>query len=93
MRTEKRTMIMSLQRSLDREKTYNKGGAKRMLDLELASVTSKEYDPENIPVRGAGDGSGYRSSARDLPRPNILASSVAIRQLNNNLINNKIFSN
>ena len=81
-------MIMSLQRSLNREKTYNKSGAQRMLDLELASVASKEYDPENIPIRGGDGGSGYRSSAKDLTvRPAKLSSSVDIRPIKNNLVN------
>ena len=59
-----------------------------MLDLELASVASKEYDPENIPIRGGDGGSGYRSSAKDLTvRPAKLSSSVAIRPIKNNLVN------
>lgn len=53
VRAEKRTMIMSLQRSLQLEKTYNRDAAQRMLDLEIASVTSKEYNPERIPLKPA----------------------------------------
>ena len=59
VRAEKRTMIKSLERSLQRDATYNKDGAQRMLDLELLSVTSKEYDPEKIPVK---PNMGFRSS-------------------------------
>ena len=75
-------MIMSLQRSLAREKTQNKTGAQRMLDLELASVTSKEYDPENIPIYSTVN-NGFKSSAQQLAASTKLASSVAMRRVSN----------
>ena len=41
----------SLQASLDRVKTKDKTRAQKLLDLELESVQSKEYDPCNVMVR------------------------------------------
>lgn len=42
----------SLQSSLRREKTHDKERAQRLLDLEINSVVSKEYDPTNLKIRG-----------------------------------------
>ena len=50
--------LRSLQHSLGRRDTQNKQRAQELLDLELQSVASKEYDPSNISLRG----SRFRSS-------------------------------
>ena len=35
-----------------RKGTKDKDRAKELLDLEINSVMSKEYDPSNVPVKG-----------------------------------------
>ena len=41
----------SLKKTIDRENTQNKDHAKRILDDELASITSKEYNPYSLKLR------------------------------------------
>ena len=40
-----------LKKTLDRELTENKGRANRILDDELASIVSKEYNPNKFTLR------------------------------------------
>lgn len=46
-------MIKSLKKTIGREKTTDKARAQRLLDVELASIASKEYNPNNLKLRDA----------------------------------------
>lgn len=48
---QKRHIIDSLKKTISREETQNKQRAQRMLDDELASIVSKEYNPQNFTLR------------------------------------------
>ena len=43
--------VSSLRKTLDREKTQDKDNARRILDDELASIASKEYNPYSLRLR------------------------------------------
>ena len=61
---QKSHTINSLKKTIDREHTQNKDRAKRILDDELASITSKEYNPYSLKLRELGlQASGSKHAA------------------------------
>ena len=43
--------VSSLRKTIEREKTQDKDKAMRILDDELASIASKEYNPHSLRLR------------------------------------------
>ena len=41
----------SIKKAMDKERTADKTRAQQLLDNELASITSKEYNPEQVALK------------------------------------------
>mmetsp|Transcript_47953 Transcript_47953/g.63470 ORF Transcript_47953/g.63470 Transcript_47953/m.63470 type:complete len:145 (+) Transcript_47953:21-455(+) len=70
VRNEKRSNIKSLERSLKENGTRNRARVQQLLEMELDSVASKEYDPSNVPLKGDRFRRSYQASPGSTIRSN-----------------------
>ena len=76
-------MNRSLRNTMQRDWTKDKDKAKKLLDLELNSITSKEYDPNNVPIRNRFNKSSHAGDNKKQPTTTQHGQATAQREEQN----------